>query len=140
MIDLVVDTNILVATLISPQGDHARMLMTVLRNPGAFNLVVSSQIIDEYRDVCGRSVITLRGLKQEADALIALIESVAEEVVPRAISALVYPDEKDKPFLEAAVYVRGVLVSNNTRDYPFTGVRIMKAGEFIRFAESKGLG
>jgi len=140
MIDVVIDTNALVATLISPQGDHAKMLMVLLRNPEAFNLVVSSQIMDEYRDVCSRSVITLRGLKQEADALIALIESVAEELVPKSIPMLVYPDEKDKPFLEAAVYAGGILVSNNTRDYPFAGVRVLKAGEFIRFAESLGLG
>ncbi|MDR0308659.1 MAG: putative toxin-antitoxin system toxin component, PIN family [Coriobacteriales bacterium] len=140
MINVVIDTNVLVATLLTPQGDHAKVLMTVLRNPMAFNLVVSSQIMDEYRDVCGRSVITLRGLKQEADALIALVESVAEEIVPKAIPELVYPDEKDKPFLEAAVYTSGILVSNNTKDYPFAGVRILKAGEFLSFTESKGLG
>ena len=55
-------------------------------------------------------------------------------MVPKAIPALVYPDEKDKPFLEAAVYVNGVLVSNSTKDYPFAGVRILRAGEFLRFA------
>lgn len=139
MIDIVLDTNVLVATLLTPEGEHAQELMTVLKNPQAFNLVISSQIMDEYRDVLGRSLITLRGLKEEADALLELVESVAEEVVPKAVPALVYPDEKDKPFLEAAVYVDGVLVSNNTKDYPFIGVRIMKAGEFLRFAQSMGL-
>ncbi len=139
MIDVVLDTNVLVATLLTPHGEHARALMTVLEHPTVFNLVVSSQIIDEYRDVLGRSVITLRGLKDEADALLDLISTVAEEVVPKAIPALVYPDEKDKPFLEAAVYVDGTLISNNTKDYPFAGVRILKAGEFLHFANSIGL-
>lgn len=139
MIDVVLDTNVLVATLLTPRGEHAKALRKVLANPDAFNLVVSSQIVDEYRDVLSRSIITLRGLKEEADALLGLIISAAEEVVPKAIPALVYPDEKDKPFLEAAIYVDGVLVSNNTKDYPFIGVRIMKAGEFLAFAESIGL-
>lgn len=139
MIDVVLDTNVLVATLLSPAGEHARALMKVLQNPRAFKVVASSQIIDEYRDVLSRSVVTLRGLKEEADALLELIVSVADEVVPKAIPALVYPDEKDKPFLEAAVYVDGMLISNNTKDYPFAGVRILKAGEFLRFAESIGL-
>ena len=139
MIDVVLDTNVLVAALITPQGDHAKTLLAVLKNPMMFILVVSSQILDEYSDVCSRSVITLRGLKQEADALIALIESIAEEIVPKAIPALIYPDEKDKPFLEVAVYSSGILITNNTKDYPFEGVRILKADEFLRFIESSRL-
>ena len=135
MIDVVLDTNVLVSTLLSPDGPHARVLMRVLERPDAFNLVVSSQILDEYRDVLGRSIVTLRGLKPEADALLDLVEEVAEEVVPKSIPALVNPDVKDKPFLEAAVYVDGVLVTNNVRDFPFRGVRILRAGEFLRFAE-----
>lgn len=139
MIDVVLDTNVLVAALLKPRGEHARALVKVLENPGAFNLVVSSQIVEEYRDVLGRSVITLRGLKPEADALLELVTSVADEVVPKAIPVLVYPDEKDKPFLEVAVYVSGILISNNTKDYPFAGVRVLKAGEFLSFAASVGL-
>ena len=135
MIDVVLDTNVLVAALLSPDGEHARVLMRLLERPDAYNLVVSSQIMEEYRDVLGRSIVTLRGLKPEADALLDLVEEVAEEVVPKSIPALVYPDVKDKPFLEAAVYVGGVLVTNNVRDFPFAGVRILKAGEFLRFAE-----
>lgn len=139
MIDVVLDTNVLVSALLTPRGEHAKALRKVLTNPATFNLVVSSQMVDEYRDVLSRSIITLRGLSEEAAALLDLVCSTAEEVVPKAIPALVYPDEKDKPFLEAAVYTNGVLISNNTKDYPFIGVRIMKAGEFLCFAESIGL-
>ena len=134
MINVVLDANVLVAALLAPDGEHARVLMTVLGRPEAFNLVISSQIADEYRDVLGRSIISLRGLRPEADALLDLVIEVSDEVVPKAIPALVYPGNKDKPFLEAAVYVGGVLVTNNVRDYPFAGVRILRAGEFLRFA------
>lgn len=136
MIDVVLDTNVLVATLLAPKGVHAQCLVKIIDNPQAFNLVVSSQVLDEYRDVLGRSIITLRGLGDEAYALFELISDTAEQIVPKAIPALVYPDDKDKPFLEAAVYTNGLLISNNTKDYPFVGVRIMKAGDFLRFAES----
>ena len=138
MIDVVLDTNVLVTALLAPDGEHASILMEVLSRPRAYNLVVSSQIVDEYRDVLGRSVITLRGLKPEADALLELVCNAAQEVVPKSIPQLVYPDIKDKPFLEAAVYVGGVLVTNNVRDFPFTGVRILRAGEFLKFAQSTG--
>ena len=136
MLDVVLDTNVLVAALLKPEGEHAGALMEVLSKPGSFNLVVSSQIVDEYRDVLSRSVITLRGLAPEADALLDLVCEVAQEVVPKSIPHLVYPDVKDKPFLEAAVYVGGVLVTNNVRDFPFAGVRILRAGEFLAFARS----
>ena len=89
MIDVVLDTNVLVAALLSPDGEHARVLMRLLERPDAYNLVVSSQIMEEYRDVLGRSIVTLRGLKPEADALLDLVEEVAEEVVPKSIPALV---------------------------------------------------
>lgn len=136
MIDVVLDTNVLVAALLKPDGEHASTLMEVLEKSHVFNLVVSSQIMDEYRDVLSRSVITLRGLKPEADALLNLICETAAEVVPKSIPQLIYPDVKDKPFLEAAVYVGGVLVTNNVRDFPFAGVRILRAGEFLEFAQS----
>ena len=134
MIHVVLDTNVLVSTLLTPEGEYARALMCVLGRPDAFKIVVSSQILDEYRDVLGRSLIAIRGLKPEADALLELVGSVALEVVPRALPWLVYPDVKDKPFLEAAVYCDGVLITNNVRDFPFVGVRILRAGEFLRFA------
>jgi predicted nucleic acid-binding protein len=134
MIGVVLDTNVLVATLLKPQGTYAHALILILQNPQAFKLVVSSQILDEYRDVCSRSVITLRGLKPEADALLELITQQAEETVPKAIPALVYPDVKDKPFIEAAVYTSSILITNNIRDFPFAGIRILMAGEFLKFA------
>ncbi|MEC4184233.1 PIN domain-containing protein [Adlercreutzia sp. R21] len=139
MIGIVLDTNVLVSTLMTPEGEHARALMKILEHPEAFEIIVSSQIVDEYRDVLGRSLIALRGLSEEATALLALVLEVAVEVVPKFIPALVYPDVKDKPFLEAAVYVEGLLISNNTKDFPFAGVRILKAGEFLRFAEAMGV-
>lgn len=135
MIPVVLDTNVLVSALLATDEAYAQTLTCVVGHPEAFRLVVSSQIADEYRDVCGRSLITLRGLSEEADALIALVLDLAEEVVPKAIPALVYPDVKDKPFVEAAVYVDGVLITNNTRDFRFIGLRAMRAGDFLRFAE-----
>lgn len=135
MINVVLDTNVLVAALLAPNGEHAQTFMRILERPDAFSLVVSSQILNEYCDVLGRSIITLRGLQPEADALLALVKEAAEEIVPKAIPQLVYPDVKDKPFLEAAVYASGVLITNNIRDFPFAGVRILRAGEFLRFSE-----
>jgi predicted nucleic acid-binding protein len=131
MINIVLDTNVLVATLLRPDGVHAHALLTVMQNPHAFQIVVSSQIADEYADVLSREIITFRGLKPQADALLELVEACSQEVIPKAIAHLVYPDMKDKPFVEAAVYVDGLLITNNVRDFPFVGLRALRAGEFL---------
>lgn len=139
MVSVVLDTNVLVATLISPDGSHAKVLEYLLEHLGIYEIVVSSQIADEYRDVLARPFLALRGLAEEAQAFLALLLSVAVEVVPTAIPQLVYPDIEDKPFVEAAVYTNGLLITNNVRDYPFIGVRILRADEFLRFARGRNL-
>jgi predicted nucleic acid-binding protein len=136
MIEIVLDTNVLTAALLKPEGIHAHTLLTILQNPHAFKIVVSSQIFDEYTDVLSREIITLRGLKPEADALLALIATSSLEVIPKSIDHLVYPDIKDKPFVEAAVYIDGLLITNNIRDYPFVGLRTLRAGEFLEMCET----
>lgn len=138
MIPVVLDTNVLVAALFAPDGDHARVLMELLGRLDDYEMVVSSQIVDEYEDVLSRPMITMRGLADEARALLSLVLAHAHEVVPRSLGHLVYPDIKDKPFLEAAVYVDGVLITNNLRDFPFLGVRILRAGEFLSFLRRQG--
>ncbi|MBQ9041697.1 MAG: hypothetical protein IJ111_02650 [Eggerthellaceae bacterium] len=59
-----------------------------------------------------------------------------DEVIRFVLPASIKERFQDKPFLEAAVYVGGVLVTNDVRDFPFAGVRILKAGEFLRFADA----
>ena len=74
---------------------------------------------DEYAEVLSRPPIVSRGLVDEVEALFRLIMDVGEQIVPKYISALVYPDVKDRPFLETTVYVEGILLTNNLKDYPF---------------------
>lgn len=45
-------------------------------------------------------MITLRGLSQEARALLDLVLANAYEVVPASIAHAIYPDVKDKPLDE----------------------------------------
>lgn len=70
-------------------------------------------------------------MAKDARELLELIEEVSIEVIPKSVPTLIYPDIADKPFLEAAVYVDGILITNNLRDFPFLGVRILRAGEFL---------
>ncbi|MDO4291488.1 MAG: putative toxin-antitoxin system toxin component, PIN family [Eggerthellaceae bacterium] len=130
MINIVLDTNVLAAALLKPGGSNRACLQTVIGNDQLFSVCYSSQMMAEYREVLNRPFVTGRGLSREADALLSLVERVGEEIVPKFIPALVYPDIDDKPFLEAAVYVDAILITNNIKDYPFLGVRIVGPDEF----------
>ena len=137
MIDVVFDTNVLVGALLKADGPNRRAMRAVLASPDSFRICYSSQIMAEYDDVLGRPVITARGLQDEAAALLGLVKRVGAEVVPKPVYAVVYPDRDDRPFLEAAVYVGGALVTNNLKDYPFLGVTVLGPEEFLDWLETR---
>lgn len=73
------------------------------------------------------------------DALVRLIVDEGEQIVSKFIPAIVYPDEKDRPFLEAAVYANAVLLTNNLRDFPFLGVTVIAPEEFLGWCAEAGI-
>ncbi len=139
MINVVLDTNVIVASLLRQDGSNRRALRKVIARPDVFRICYSSLMIAEYEDVLTRPIITARGLAEEAGALLSLIRDVGDEIVPKPVYALVYPDRKDRPFLEAAVYVDGVLITNNTRDFPFAGVTVLAPEDFLTWCEEESL-
>ena len=126
MIEVVLDTNVLLAALINPRGVNMRVLRTIVAQGSIFH-------------VLSRPVVTGRGLQSEARRLLSLVRSIGEEVVPKPVYALVYPDRKDRPFLEVAVYVDGVLLTNNLKDFPFLGVNVLAPEEFLAWCAERGL-
>lgn len=135
MIDVVLDTNVLMAALLKRGGPNRRVLRIIIANPDIFRICYSSQMVAEYEDVLARPAITARGLQDEAAALLGLVKRIGCEVVPKPVYALVYPDLDDRPFLEAAVYVDGALITNNLRDFPFLGVTVLGPEEFLGWIE-----
>lgn len=140
MIPIVVDTNVLVAALLAPRGSNMAALRKVVGNATQFELCYSSQMMAEYEDVLSRPIITMRGLEQEASALREIVRRVGTELVPQYIGHVVYPDRKDKPFLEAAVYAKGIILTNNLKDFPFIGVTAIGPESFLAWCEERGIG
>jgi putative PIN family toxin of toxin-antitoxin system len=139
MINVILDTNVLMAALIKRDGPNRQALRKILNPVLPFKICYSSQIVDEYVDVLHRAPIVSRGLVPEAEALLQLVLDEGEQIVPKYIPAIVYPDEKDRPFLEAAVYVDAILLTNNLRDFPFLGVHTIAPEEFLDWCFSVGL-
>ena len=139
MINIVLDTNILMASLLKKNGPNRTALRKVIDPSSPFRICYSSQIADEYADVLRRAPIASRGLVSEAEALFRLVLDVGEQIVPKYLGAIVHPDEKDRPFLEAAVYADAVLLTNNLKDFPFLGVTVLAPEELLAWCEERGI-
>ena len=136
MISVVLDTNVLVASVLKPNGEYSQALGFILSNLDKFEIVVSSQVLDEYTEVLSRRFITLRGLSKVACGVLKIIDDVAVEVVPKSLAYLPFPDIDDKPFVELAAYTNSIIITNNIKDYPFIDIKALCAGEFLAFFSS----
>lgn len=138
MIDVIVDTNVLVATLLKKGGSNRAALYKVLDPRTPLQICYSSQMVDEYEEVFDRHLIVSRGLSSRAQALLDIVLDAGDEIIPKYLPAIVYPDEKDRPFLEAAVYVGGIILTNNVKDYPYLGVSVVGPEELLAWCEDQG--
>lgn len=125
--------------MIEKKDPDRAALGRVLDHRGAFRVCYSSRMADEYADVLHGYSISSRALTPEAEALYGLIVDVCDRVVPKFIPAIVYPDDKDRLFLEAAVYAHAILLTNNLRDSHFLGVRAIASEEFLGWCEKASL-
>lgn len=131
MQNVIFDTNVLVAALLSGAGANREALHRAIALPEEVTICFSSPMMEEYEDVLARPLMRARGLIEPARELLELIRDIGQPVLYRPLGHLVYPDPSDRYFLETAVYVGGILVTNNVRDYPFAGVCILKPGQFL---------
>lgn len=99
------------ASLIKRDDSNRTALRKILAPENPFRVCYSSQMVDEYSEVLHRYPISSRGLASEADTLLELVLDVGDQIIPKYIPAIVYPDDKDRPFLEAAVYADAILLT-----------------------------
>ena len=126
----VLDTNVIVSSLLSSKADSATVQVFDLLFSDAFLPLISKEILDEYRDVLHRP--KFRFPADLIDDLLAAIEEKAELVAPATTGAIV-PDLKDLPFYEVVLEKRAdeaYLVTGNTKHFPKEPF-IVTAREFL---------
>ena len=134
---MVMDTDVLVAALRSPQGASAALLRQVRQ--GRLRMAASVSLFMEYEAVCSREEHRMAGGLSEAqvgvflDAVAALIEPVEVHFSWRPQLR----DPADELVLEAAVNARAdALLSFNQRHFQGAaqrfGLRLALPGEFLR--------
>jgi putative PIN family toxin of toxin-antitoxin system len=127
---IVLDTNVLVAGLLSATGPPAWIVEAVLA--GELELALDMAIREEYEDVLRRPELQFGAAR--IDDLLGAIDRFAFLVaaVPPCPEPL--PDPDDEPFLAVAAATGSILVTGNIRHFPVRsrrGVRVQTPRELL---------
>lgn len=130
--NIVLDTNVLVAGLLSPLGPCAEIVRMV--SSGELVLSFDSRILAEYKEVLRRSKF-----KFDKDKVAAILDHIEHSGHTVASSPLhqFLKDRDDEPFLEVALAGKTTcLVTGNQAHFPVRlcqGVKVFSPVEFIGF-------
>jgi putative PIN family toxin of toxin-antitoxin system len=130
--NVVIDTNVLVAGLLSPFGACGKIMHMV--SSGELTLSFDARILSEYNEVLRRPRF---GFEEEKVA--ALLDYIMYRGLIVASSPLQQslPDPDDEPFLEVALAGHAVcLVTGNIKHFPSErcqGVKILSPNDFLIF-------
>lgn len=124
------DTNVLVSGILSPNGPPAAVLRALLTE--RVTLCFDERIVSEYRDVLTRTKFSFdRDLIEE---LIGFLEAAGSPTLAAPL-AVTLPDPWDQMFIEVAVSSNAdFLVTGNLKHFPETaraGVRVVSPREFL---------
>lgn len=126
---IVLDTNVLVAGLLSSAGPPGWIVEAVLA--GELDLALNMTIRDEYEQVLRRPEFAFS--PERADDLLSAIDrfgfQVAAPPMPEPL-----PDPDDEPFLAVAAATGSTLVTGNVRHFPARarrGVLVQSPRQFI---------
>ena len=127
---IVLDTNVLVSGILSPNGPPAAVLRALLTE--RVTLCFDERIVSEYRDVLTRTKFSFdRDLVEE---LIGFLESAGSPTLAAPL-AVTLPDPWDQMFIEVAIASQAdYLVTGNLKHFPETaraGVSVVSPRAFL---------
>lgn len=113
---IVLDTNIIVSALKTPDGKAYLLLGQILT--GKYKICISSDIMTEYKDVLNRSKLNLD--KYLVDYLLSwfVINGLWIEPLPSNNNTVPMRDESDRKFFDVAKCLHAKLVTGNFKHYP----------------------
>lgn len=139
---LVLDTNVVASRHMSPSGAPARLIDRWER--GAFEIVVSLAILDEYRRALGYERVRSRhGMtNEEIELVVDLFRDRGVVVAPQPLSAPVSVDPDDDEILACAVAGNASYIVTGDRDLlrlgEYAGVLIVTPAEMLAILDAPG--
>ena len=133
MIRAVLDTNVLVAGLRSPNGASDEILAQL--RAGGWVLVLSNTVLGEYHEILHREIILLGLRRAEVDSYIDALCVLAERFSPVTRWQPAAEDPDDEAIIQLAREAKVLyLVTHNVRDVSRAaqfGVRVVRPAEFL---------
>ena len=126
MINIVLDTNIIVSAALSPEGNPARIINLVAFNE-SMQINYSPAILDEYKRVLSYERLNLS--EENQTRAVNLIKKNGVCVQPET-SEIPMPDESDRKFYDIAKAVNAYLITGNQKHYPEESL-IVTATRFV---------
>jgi predicted nucleic acid-binding protein len=134
MICAVLDTNVILASLLSKRGASFEILQRLRR--GEWRLVLSNHLLFEYEEVLKRNATTIGLTLNEVDLYLNAICQAADCVALAAPQPPRLPDPDDEPLLRLAETsgVRLITTHNlrHVRAAAAHGVTVLPPREFLR--------
>src|SRR4030042_951672 len=132
MMDIVVDTNVLVAGLLSPFGACGEIVRIV--SAGELTLSFDARILSEYNEVL--RLLRFGFEEEKVAAFLDYIVYRGRAIAPSPLSHSL-PDPDDEPFLQVTLASQAVcLVTGNKKHFPTErcqGAKISSPNEFLTF-------
>lgn len=129
---VVIDTNVIVAGLLSPYGPCSEIVRMV--SGGLLDICFDARIIAEYREVLGRSKFGFD--PGNVSVLLDYIERYGDLTAPAPLKGSL-PDKDDEAFLEASISSRAVcLITGNLAHFPEDsrqGVIVLSPRQFLSY-------
>jgi putative PIN family toxin of toxin-antitoxin system len=135
---VVIDTNVLVSSVIQPIGVIGELIN--LLKVGKFSLIYSQVMLGELVDVVNREKLRLRYgfTEDDVNTLLALVLKRGEVIIPTN-EMTACRDPKDNKFLEAAVVGNADAIVSGDDDLlvlnPFRGIPAFTPADFITWLD-----
>ena len=132
MLNIVIDTNVVVSAALSPLGNPAKIIELIINNE-EIQVYYCDEIITEYKEVLSRDYVKIT--QETQNAIITAIIAIGILIAPsRSEDSML--DEDDRVFYDTAKTIGAVLITGNTKHYPAESF-IMTPANFLKLIESK---
>ena len=122
---IIIDTNILVSTLLSQHGNPSLIIRMILSQ--SLKIVLDRRVFQEYRVVLARPRFAIDEARREE--LLDFLKSEGLWICPKPVFREL-PDPSDLPFIELSLHTHAPIITGNTKHYP-DDLNVLTPADFI---------